>query len=143
MGDEGERLWRSGLAVSPHLRRLAELYPSFADRVQLALQRTNPRIRATMDVLMARAEQLGREPPDQETLSRRYHLTPAEARLATAIAEGMSIADYAERHDVTRRTVRNQLQAVFDKTGVTRQAHLVSLLLGVAGSDGSKKNSAA
>ena len=53
----------------------------------------------------------------------------AEAKLAEAIASGDSLAQYAERHNVSIHTARNQLQAVFHKTGTSRQGELVALLV--------------
>ncbi|CAG0999418.1 hypothetical protein BURK2_02893 [Burkholderiales bacterium] len=57
-----------------------------------------------------------------------YHLTPAETRLARGLVEGLSIKDLAERHALSVHTVRSQLRAVFEKTGVRRQAELVALI---------------
>ncbi|MBI3147078.1 MAG: helix-turn-helix transcriptional regulator [Betaproteobacteria bacterium] len=57
-----------------------------------------------------------------------YHLTPAETRLARGLVEGLSAKDLAERHAISVHTVRSQLRAIFDKTGVRRQAELVALI---------------
>ncbi len=59
----------------------------------------------------------------------RFGLTPAEGRLAAAIAEGCSLRDAADQIGVSVHTVRAQLGAVFAKTGTRRQADLVRLLL--------------
>ncbi|QDZ07850.1 helix-turn-helix transcriptional regulator [Sphingomonas panacisoli] len=59
----------------------------------------------------------------------RFNLTAAEGRLATAIAEGQSLREAADRIGVSVHTVRAQLSAVFAKTGTRRQADLVRLLL--------------
>jgi len=58
-----------------------------------------------------------------------YELTRAEARLAAALANGQSLDDVAERFDVSLHTVRSQLKACFRKTGASRQAELVKLVL--------------
>jgi DNA-binding CsgD family transcriptional regulator len=63
-----------------------------------------------------------------ERLGARFGLTASEARLALYIAGGHSLATYAGARGITRTTARNQLQMVFDKTGVRRQAELVKLL---------------
>ena len=63
-----------------------------------------------------------------ERLGRMFDLTASEALLALHIANGGSTADYAATRGITRNTVRNQLQAVFDKTGARRQTELVRLL---------------
>jgi DNA-binding CsgD family transcriptional regulator len=66
--------------------------------------------------------------PDPILLARIFGLTPAEARLATLVAGGLSPDDIAERFGITRTTARNQLKAVFAKTGTHRQSELVALL---------------
>lgn len=58
-----------------------------------------------------------------------YGLTPAEARLACALAEGLSLAEAAERNSVSRETVRSQLKAVRAKMGLRRQAEVVREVL--------------
>ena len=57
-----------------------------------------------------------------------FGLTPAEAALAAALGEGLTLHDYAERHGVSVGTVRNQLKCIFSKTGAARQPELVRLL---------------
>lgn len=57
-----------------------------------------------------------------------YGLTPAEARLAAALAAGESLADYAERRAVTVNAARFLLKGVFRKTGTNGQAQLVAAL---------------
>lgn len=57
-----------------------------------------------------------------------FGLTIAETALATALLAGLSLAEYAQKAGVTRNTARNQLAAVFAKTGTNRQGELVALL---------------
>ncbi len=59
-----------------------------------------------------------------------FDLSPAEARVAQKIVEGSSVEDIALHSNVSRETVRNQLKAVFAKTGTSRQAELVGLVMG-------------
>jgi DNA-binding CsgD family transcriptional regulator len=54
-------------------------------------------------------------------------LTPAEARVLIAIADGASLAEASASLGVTKNTVRSHLQHIFTKTGVTRQSELVLL----------------
>jgi DNA-binding CsgD family transcriptional regulator len=61
-------------------------------------------------------------------LTRAFSLTRAEARLASLIAAGISPSQAAEELGIARETARNQLKAVFAKTGAHRQAELVALL---------------
>lgn len=62
-------------------------------------------------------------------LRHRFRLTAAEARVAMAIADGLSIREVAECVGVSVHTVRAQLGTIFAKTGTHRQADLVRLLL--------------
>jgi DNA-binding CsgD family transcriptional regulator len=68
-----------------------------------------------------------------EVLRRLYRLTPAEARLAALIADGLSLKEAAEALSVTPASARVTLKRAFQKTGTRRQAELVRLVLGEAG----------
>jgi DNA-binding CsgD family transcriptional regulator len=59
-----------------------------------------------------------------------FDLTPAEARVSALLAEGVSVQAIAARLSIQTNSVRAQLKSVFAKTGVRRQAELVSLLRG-------------
>ena len=70
------------------------------------------------------------EPPRPEAaLREHYGLTPAEIRVATALAEGLSVRAIADRHGITYETARTQIKSVLSKTETRRQTELVSLLL--------------
>ncbi len=79
-----------------------------------------------------------RDPADrllasEEQLRRLYGFTVAEAGLAVELMRGLSVDEAASELGVTRNTVRCQLRALFAKTGVSRQAELLRVLLsGVA-----------
>ena len=62
------------------------------------------------------------------TLRAAFDLTAAEARLATAVADGQDIASFAAAARLSKETVRNQLKAVFAKTGTGRQSELTAML---------------
>lgn len=68
--------------------------------------------------------------PNVEVLQGLFDLSPAESRVAQGIAAAQTIDTLAARIGVARETVRTQLKAVLAKTGVGRQAELVSLLAG-------------
>jgi len=61
-------------------------------------------------------------------LVRLFRLTPAEARLAAAVATGAPLADVADTLRIGLETARTQLRSVFAKTGTTRQAELVRII---------------
>lgn len=67
--------------------------------------------------------------PRMARLRAEFGLTKAEARLALALAEGRSPAQAAKDFDVKLTTIRSQLQQIFAKTGTSRQAELVAMLL--------------
>jgi DNA-binding CsgD family transcriptional regulator len=69
-----------------------------------------------------------RQGPPAPLLSGAFGLTPAEARLASIIAEGRSPEHAAEELQISRATARNQLKAIFAKTATRRQSELVALL---------------
>jgi DNA-binding CsgD family transcriptional regulator len=70
------------------------------------------------------------EVPTAEVLQGLFDLTPAEARVARAVARSETIETIAKAFGVSKGTVRNQLKAVFAKTGVARQTDLALLLSG-------------
>jgi DNA-binding CsgD family transcriptional regulator len=69
--------------------------------------------------------------PDAALLRGLFDLTPAEARVASGIAEGLSVNQIASRNKVASETVRAQIKAVFAKTGVNRQSQVAALLAAV------------
>jgi DNA-binding CsgD family transcriptional regulator len=74
------------------------------------------------------------DPDLQESTSRQilgelFKLTPAEANLATLLARGLSLAQVSSAQNISQHTARAQLKSIFAKTGVSRQAELVRLVL--------------
>jgi len=74
------------------------------------------------------------DPDLQESTSRQilgelFELTPAEANLATLLARGLSLAQVSVAQNISQHTARAQLKSIFAKTGVSRQAELVRLVL--------------
>lgn len=66
--------------------------------------------------------------PRTETLRTLYNLTPAEARLATALGSGITAKDYAERARLSIHYVRWLLKQVEAKTDTRRITDLIRLL---------------
>jgi len=58
-----------------------------------------------------------------------FGFTPAEATLALKLANGHSLDEAAELLNIRRNTARAHLRSVFAKSGVTRQAELVRVIL--------------
>lgn len=65
-------------------------------------------------------------PVDAALIQGLFDLTAAEARVAAGLIEGQSTTDLAARNGVGLETVRTQVKAVLGKTGVSRQAELIS-----------------
>ena len=61
-----------------------------------------------------------------------FDLTAPKARIARGLAMGNSVDDIAASGNVTRNTVRAQLQQVLEKTGWMRQAEVTALLTNMA-----------
>lgn len=64
-----------------------------------------------------------------QILGELFELTPAEANLATLLARGLSLAQVSSAQGISQHTARAQLKSIFAKTGVSRQAELVRLVL--------------
>jgi DNA-binding CsgD family transcriptional regulator len=58
-----------------------------------------------------------------------FGLTPAESRIATMLAEGMSLKEIAVAQGTQHDTVRKQLRSIYQKTSTNRQPELIRLLL--------------
>jgi len=74
-----------------------------------------------------------RDPDNQpkEQLSafvEQFKLTPIEFRLALALSNGKTLAEYCEIHTVSINTARTQLKNIFSKTEVTRQSELLRII---------------
>lgn len=65
----------------------------------------------------------------QQIITRLFGFTPAEAALSMLLAKGLSLAHASEKQAVSQHTARAQLKSIFAKTGVSRQAELVRLIV--------------
>lgn len=66
---------------------------------------------------------------DSSLLYAVFGLTPAECRIATLLAEGLSLKQIAQVHGTQHETVRKQLRSIYQKTSTNRQPELIRLLL--------------
>ncbi|MET3612028.1 DNA-binding CsgD family transcriptional regulator/PAS domain-containing protein [Rhizobium aquaticum] len=66
---------------------------------------------------------------DTKAFCRLFHITPAELRLCELLLENLTLSECADRLFITRETARHRLKQVFNKTGISRQAELIGLLL--------------
>jgi DNA-binding CsgD family transcriptional regulator len=67
---------------------------------------------------------------DPYLIGNAFSLTPAESRVAVAVAEGRSDTEVAEVLGTAASTVRSQIRSVFSKVGVSKRSSLVRLLNG-------------
>jgi DNA-binding CsgD family transcriptional regulator len=67
-----------------------------------------------------------------ELLRRTFGLTRAESEVAIDVAEGLSAREIGERRGVSASTVRVQIQAVLQKTGLRKTSALASLVVRLA-----------
>jgi DNA-binding CsgD family transcriptional regulator len=70
--------------------------------------------------------------PPAELIQSLFDLTPAEARVARAMAGGASVEEIARSAGVSVNTVRTQVRILMAKTGCHRQAEVVGLLAGLS-----------
>jgi|SRR5579859_2653354 len=84
-------------------------------------------------VLVLIGDPLRRNALGRSALADLFGLTQAEADLAVALARGGTLADVAAQRGVKPSTVRSQLLAVLEKTGVHRQADLVRMMTALPG----------
>lgn len=98
----------------------------------LPIRRAAHDIFASGEFLLVLTAVVAPEAPLTEMLHGLFDLTPAEARVARALAAGLSIDEISLRGAISRETVRTQLKGVMAKTATTRQADLVRLLAGAS-----------
>jgi DNA-binding CsgD family transcriptional regulator/PAS domain-containing protein len=67
--------------------------------------------------------------PDANTLCARYELTPAEWRVAEALAHGLSTDDIAQTLGVAVSTVKSHLRQLYAKTGTGNRVNLMRMLM--------------
>jgi DNA-binding CsgD family transcriptional regulator/PAS domain-containing protein len=70
-----------------------------------------------------------------------FGLTPAETRLAARLKDGLTLKEASGELGVTINTVRNQLRAIFEKVGLSRQSDLIRALTQLSSLAGSLEGS--
>lgn len=114
------------LAATGDVADYAQLYPATPQRVvEIIEQVSGAYAEMGIDLIFEHHEV---ESVRTERLHALFGLTLAEAAIALHIANGNTMRNFAEQRKLSRNTARNQLQQVFDKTGVHSQAELVRLL---------------
>lgn len=67
--------------------------------------------------------------PEAEALTEILGLTPAQARIASLLAIGLTLEEAADRTGVTVHTARVHLKQAFERTSTSRQSDLVRSVL--------------
>ena len=95
----------------------------------LPLRRSAHEIFSGADILVAAtALSASSLVPSPTLLAGLFDLTPAEARLATALSQGHVLKAAAIGSNITEKTARTYLERIFAKTGTRQQSQLVALL---------------
>lgn len=93
-------------------------------------------VEAAVLVIVGAAECALSIPP--EVIQAAFKLSIAEARLVSALVAGRTLTEYARDSGHSRNTVRNQIASVLEKTGMRRQADLVTAIVGTLGMFGGR-----
>lgn len=89
-------------------------------------------LRAAVRIFVHLLDPAARPSCAPERLRALFDLSPAEARVATALLSGLHASEIATRHGVAISTVRTQVEQLLSKTGTERQLELRALLERIA-----------
>jgi DNA-binding CsgD family transcriptional regulator len=108
------------------------LLPGLGARPVIAYATSIPSVRgqevAGLGAIILLVNQNGHRVPDTKLLGALFAFTPAEMRLAVALARGLDLQSIAQTHKTTVGTLRVHLKSIFEKTNTSRQAELILLL---------------
>jgi DNA-binding CsgD family transcriptional regulator len=116
----------AALPADPIVIRRSKRGPVIARTLHVPCVARNPFLGARMLLVLSPIGDRIRPAPS--LLMNLFGLTQAEARLASTVAGGIDPTRAAVEIGISRVTVRNQLRAIFAKTGTHRQSELVALL---------------
>ena len=127
------RIDKTGLAI-----RLTEanMPPIFAHVLPL----TGGDLRTRLQPQAIAAVFIGASPDAQdgaEVAAAAYGLTPAETRVLACLLGGRTLAEAATSLGIAATTAKSHLEAIFAKTGISRQADLMRLGMGLVPPTGS------
>jgi DNA-binding CsgD family transcriptional regulator len=108
------------------------LLPGLGARPVIAYATSIPSVRgqevAGLGAIILLVSQDDHRVPDTKLLGALFAFTPAEMRLAVALARGLDLQSIAQTHKTTVGTLRVHLKSIFEKTNTSRQAELILLL---------------
>lgn len=94
---------------------------------RFAAKRRERHLLATLDAVQARIGQDGVAREDRDTITRQlqqWNLSAAEVEIAWMILKGLQFKEIAAARETSERTVRQQAQAIYAKSGLTSRAAL-------------------
>jgi DNA-binding CsgD family transcriptional regulator len=115
--------------TSLRIRRKDDDRAVVATLIALRPQATMGSFGATPHALVTLYDSSASPDTDPFALAATFDFTPAEAKVASRIAAGLTIKEVAGELGLSSWTVRSHLDAMFGKTGTRRQADLVRVLL--------------
>lgn len=115
--------------LTPHFQRGLRLQARMAGRSERSARLASGTAPGSIAAGAIRATSAADAIREPETARTACHLTAAEARFATLLVDGHSIAEICGQLEIRVSTARTHLRHLFQKTGTRRQAELVSALL--------------
>jgi len=121
---QADQLFQYVLRERP-LRDYCKLYPDFQARFGVIVDALPDQVIRDMLNALENAEipQSG-----TEHLAAAFALTETESAVALLLLAGHDLADIAGIRQVSRNTVRNQMQSIYDKTATRHQPELIRRL---------------
>lgn len=116
-----ERIFRYLLRQTA-VRDYIKLYPDMEPRFPVLIEALPDRF---VEDIVQTLENIDAPLSDIQKLIDILSLTTAEARLSLNLHAGHGLDDIASMNGISRNTVRNQLQSVFEKTCTRRQPALI------------------
>ena len=123
-----------GIDTAPSIRSLVirddDANPAFIGHIIPIRRQARDLFTLSAGVLVLTPVTLPSAPP-AELIQSLFDLSPAEARVARELAAGNTVDEIAGAAAVSPYTVRAQVRAILEKTGLHRQVEVVALLGGI------------
>ncbi len=123
-----------GIDAAPSIRSLvvrdADSRPAFVGHILPIRRQARDLFNLSAGVLVLTPVTLPNAPP-VDLIQSLFDLSPAEARVARELATGATVDEIAGAAETSPYTVRAQVRAILQKTGLHRQVEVVALLGGL------------
>ena len=114
------------LALQEQIADLRDAQRTILERIE-ALDSMLAEMARDLAVLNARL--LGQFPIDPQIVAEHLNLTPAQSRVAVALAEGSSVRNIVEATGRSEQTIRYYVREIFRRLNISSQTDLVRLVL--------------